>query len=119
MKTFKTSHTFENMTNWSHDLNQWVSRFKASNGVYPNILLASGRTYSKIDLVANSNSRHRIKGESGDIPANPVALTGFQGPGYDLHFCLDDDLETNQIKLIFDHGSGGGGEDIEGLDVAI
>ena len=107
MKSFKTSQSFENMMNWSHDLHLWVSRFKASNGVYPNILLASGKSYSRIDLVTNSNSRNKIKSEAGDVSEKPVALTGFEGPNYSLRFCVDDELELNHIKLIFDYGSGG------------
>ncbi len=110
--TFKSTHTFANIVNWSHELHRSVTEFKSRNGVYPNIVLAAGITYSRIDLVANSNGSANIKGGDGNVPLEPVPLCGFQGPDYCLEFCVDDRLELNVIKLIFDHGPGGGGEPI-------
>lgn len=114
--TFKSEHTFENMNSWSHDLFRWTMNFKQIHGVFPNILLASGITYSRIDLVANSNSKEKIKNPEGENPESFVAMSGFSTPDFTLEFCLDDRLEPNRVKLIFDCGPGGGGEPVDGYE---
>lgn len=114
--TFKANHSFEDISSWSHDLYRWSMNFKAINGVYPNILLASGITYSRIDMVANSNGQQKIKNPEGENPDGFVAMSGFSTPDFTLEFCIDDRLEANQVKLIFDHGPGGGGEPVDGYE---
>ncbi|MES2528696.1 MAG: hypothetical protein V4598_16550 [Bdellovibrionota bacterium] len=113
MKSLKTSHTFQNITEWSHDLNKWVYLFKTIHGIYPTILLAADRTFTKIDMIANTNSRHKIKGASGNCPDRPVRMIGFQGANYELKFCVNESLEVNKINLIFEFDSGDDGEQFE------
>ena len=68
-------------------------------------MLASDRTYRKIELVANSKS-HKIKGDGSDgMPLSPngfVELGGFQGEKYYLEMCLDEQISENKFCLVFD-----------------
>jgi hypothetical protein len=110
--TFRSKHKFTNIALWSHDLNRWVKQFKEVHGVYPNILLASDSTYARIDMVANTNGRDNIRNPDGEIAEKFASMSGFQGKGYSLDFCIDDRLDVDMVKLIFDSDPGGGGEPV-------
>lgn len=113
MSLFKTNHKFSDITSWSHELNSWAQNFKARHHVFPNILIASSETYNRIDMVANSNGQEKIRNPEGKPAVAFVSMSGFRGQDYELAFCIDDQLDRDRVKLIFDSDPGGDGEPIE------
>lgn len=98
------------MAQWDHQINGWVKLFKERHGHFPNILLASSATYSRIDLVANARGKDQLRSPAGETP--PVeefaSMHGFRGDGYELDFCVDETLGIDTIKLIYDSDPNGG-----------
>ena len=107
---FSSSYTFNSMGQWDHQLNTWVKLFKKRHGYFPNILLASSATYSRIDLVANSRGKDQMQGPSGQTPSEEefASMQGFKGNGYELDFCIEEQLGVDTVKLIYDSDPGGG-----------
>lgn len=97
----KMKKKISEITNWSHEINSWSQKFMQKHGVYPQILLASSDTFTRIDMVANTNAAEKIKNDKGNSPKEFVQMTGFTGPGYELSFCVDDRLGMDEVVLIF------------------
>jgi hypothetical protein len=101
----KSIFTFTDLSQWDHELNTAAKKFKKQNGFWPNIMQASDITYRKIELVANSKPQ-KIKGDGSDgmplIPSHFVELAGFQGEGYSLEMCNDEELKELEFRLIYD-----------------
>jgi len=102
------SYRFVNLINWSHELNQSVINFHANYGVFPNIMLANEYTLSRLDFVANTNQEKIKGGDDQSSPSEFVALSGFKGDGYDLCWCIDNNLADFEYDLIFDSNPGDG-----------
>ena len=107
---YASNYTFNSVAQWDHQLNAWAKAFKAQHGYFPNILLASSATYSRIDLVANARGKENLHGPAGNSPNEDeyVSMNGFRGIGYELDFCIDDQLGIDTIRLIFDSDPDGG-----------
>ena len=102
----KTNH-FSDLNRWADELNAKVQSFKAEFGHFPNIMLANSITYSRIDLVANTKPKN-IRGKKNDVPENFVGLSGFNGEGYSLDWCVEEELSDLEFILIFDTDPDGG-----------
>ena len=100
-KSFKMQRRLSDINSWSHEINEMSQKFMKRFGVYPQIILASGETFDRFDLVANTNSQENITNDSGKNPREFVKMTGFNGPGYNLQFCVDDRFELDTIQLIY------------------
>jgi hypothetical protein len=103
-------YTFTNLLSWDHQLNEWVKAFKMEHGYFPNILLASSATYSRIDLIVNARGRDHLHNPEGLSPSEEefISMSGFKGNGYDLNFCIEDQLGIDTVKLIYDSDPDGG-----------
>jgi hypothetical protein len=115
---YASNYTFNSMGQWDHQLNTWAKLFKKEHGYFPNILLASTATYARIDLVANARGKDQLRGSSGQTPRDEefASMQGFKGNGYELDFCIEEQLGVDTVKLIYDSDPGGGlpiPEDIE------
>lgn len=101
----KSTYRFTDISRWDHELNLAANSFKNQNGYWPNIMQACSQTYRKIELMANSQP-NKIRGDgSGEMPVKPngfVELSGFQGEEYSLDMCLDEELNENNFRLIYD-----------------
>lgn len=108
----RSTFTFVNIKEWSHELNSWSNLFKIQHGFFPTIMLASSLTYSRIDMVVNATSKHKLTGSNGQKPMTEefIRMTGFKGANYELSFCVKEALVTGTIQLLFDPGPGGGFE---------
>lgn len=102
--------TFYILTNWDQILNRQVQNFKSTFGYYPNIMLASSATYSRIDLVANSRNKEKIKNGDGETPSKDqfVGISEFIGDGFSLDFCIKENLPVDSACLIYDSDPDGG-----------
>lgn len=105
---FQSRFTFNSLLNWDDQINSWVMKFKKKHSYYPNILLASSETYARIDMVANARGKSRIKDEAGNSATSFVSMSGFQGEGYSLDFCIEERLGVDTVKLIYDSDPDGG-----------
>jgi hypothetical protein len=103
-------YTLNSLIHWDDQLNDWVEKFKRSKGYYPNILLASSATYSRIDMVINARGKDRVKGKDGKIAAKDefISPCGFKGESYELMFCTEEQLGIDTVKLIYDSDPDGG-----------
>jgi hypothetical protein len=105
---FRSRFTFNSLLNWDDQINSWVMKFKKKHSYYPNILLASSETYARIDMVANARGKSKIKDENGNKATFFVSMSGFQGEGYSLEFCIAERLGVDTVKLIYDSDPDGG-----------
>jgi hypothetical protein len=107
---FAHTFTFDALVNWDAQVHSWCQDFKNRFGHFPNILLASDASFNRIELIINSSGRENIKGDMGQKPQGDefVKLTGFQGPGYSLDFCIEESLPLDSIRLIYDSNPDGG-----------
>lgn len=97
--------------NWDKELNDQGVRFFKEYGHYPNILQASNATYEQIEFIAARNREH-IKGERETPEHGVIELSGFEGQGFSLDFCIDESLSLWELNLIYDSDPGGE-EDID------
>jgi hypothetical protein len=102
--------SFNNLVSWDHQLNSWVKEFKSAHGYFPNIALASTETYARIDLVVNARGKDHLRNPEGEAPPEEefVSMNGFKGDGYELDFCMDDNLGVDSVRLIYDSDPDGG-----------
>jgi hypothetical protein len=87
-----------------------VKGFKERYGVFPGILLASTATYSRIDMIANARGKEKLIGAAGQVAPEDefISMSGFQGSGYTLDFCIDDGPGVDTVRLIYDSDPDGG-----------
>jgi len=99
---------FADITEWDRELFDAGKQFYSKFAVYPNILLASRKTYKAIDSAAinkSENIRHIID----DVPVSddvdtdsPVELTSFRTDEYVLEFCIGVKMGYGRFKLVHD-----------------
>ena len=101
---------FNNLISWDHQLNAWVKDFKTEHGYFPNIALASTETYARIDLIVNARGKDHLRNPKGESASTEefVSMNGFKGEGYELDFCMDENLGVNSVRLIYDSDPDGG-----------
>jgi hypothetical protein len=105
---FQSRFTFNSLLDWDDQIHSWVMKFKKKHSYYPNILLASSETYARIDMVANARGKSKIKDSDGNKATSFVSMSGFQGDGYSLDFCIEERLGVDTVKLIYDSDPEGG-----------
>lgn len=86
---------------WADIINEKAIRFFALHQVHPNILLASGATFDKIDDFLRLHPANLAYAGEGKAP-NFDGLSSFVGADYRLEFCLDADQKENYFILVFD-----------------
>ena len=102
---------FTNYSSWADTLHNKVLDFYEKRGVYPNILLASDKTYDKITEYEQDKPENRVWEGDGE----PEEFTGFASFGtseYRLEFCIDNELKTGTFRLVYDEDPTFDGEDL-------
>ena len=101
---------------WADDLFYKAGQFKKKKGVYPNIMLAKKSTYDKIDEACKKNPAglHCTDGDDNGEKFDG-GLSAFVTNDFEITFCLDVDnkLQDDEFKLIFDEKPTFDGEEIE------
>jgi len=90
---------------WDNIINLFALKFHEKFNVYPNILLASGDTYKKIDLYAQKKPDMLIAPDGKNIYSSNEHYEGisqFVALDYSLECCFDFDLTLGNFTLIFD-----------------
>ncbi|NLK46531.1 MAG: hypothetical protein GX297_07765 [Treponema sp.] len=86
---------------WADTLYGKIIDFYLERGIYPNILLTSDATYDKItEYEMDKPENRRWEGEG-----EPEEFTGFSSfftDDFEVLFCIDNEMETNHFKLIYD-----------------
>jgi len=94
-----------NYTGWDDTIHIAVMKFYQHFNVYPNILLASDKTYRKIDLYAQMHPERLRDEDDENIESSNTPYGGisyFTTEDYNLECCLDFDLADGNFTLIFD-----------------
>jgi hypothetical protein len=100
---------------WDATIHTTAMKFYEQFNVYPNILLASDKTYRKIDLYAQMHP-DRLRDQdhesilSSDTPYEGISF--FTTVDYNLECCLDMDLTLGNFTLIFDEDPDFDGEPV-------
>jgi hypothetical protein len=98
---FKEFGFIDDYSRWADIIHERVSAFFSLHRVHPNILLASGATFDRIDDYLRQHPKNLVFCGEGDPP--PFAgLSSFVGEGYELEFCLDADQKANYFLLVYD-----------------
>ena len=99
---------FADITEWDRELFAAGKQFYSKFAVYPNILLASRKTYKAIDSAAIYKSEN-IRRVIDDVPLLeatdidfPVELASFQTDEYVLEFCIGVKMDYGRFKLVHD-----------------
>jgi hypothetical protein len=107
---------FGSYDGWDDTVYTSVNIFYDKHTIYPNIMLASKSTYDKIDLSIKEHGTQWLEYEGDEDP--PPEFSGgvdsFNASDFELWFCLDDRLDTDTFRLIYDDDPSFDGEDNEG-----
>jgi hypothetical protein len=96
---------------WADVIHEAALRFFALYKVYPNILLASGATFDKIDNYLKQHPENLVFSGEG-YPPPFDGLSSFVDEDYELEFCLDADQGENYFILVYDETPDFDGENI-------
>jgi hypothetical protein len=104
---------------WDDTIHITVLKFYQKFNVYPNILLASDKTYMKIDLYAQMHPERLLDPngeniETGNTPYEGISY--FTSDDYNLECCLDFELSEGNFTLIFDEAPDFDGEPVRVLE---
>ncbi|GHV93342.1 hypothetical protein AGMMS50268_38450 [Spirochaetia bacterium] len=100
-KVFKEFGFFGDYSKWADVINKKATAFYTLYRVHPNILLASGATFDKIDDFLRLHPENLVYGGEGTAPTFD-GLSSFVGADYELEFCLDADQKDHYFILIYD-----------------
>jgi hypothetical protein len=105
---------------WDDTIHLFAVKFHNQYNVYPNILLANGSTYRKIDIFAQKHPNRIVtadkdgKIETIETSNEPYdGLSQFVTEDYKLECCMDYDLQEDYFTLIFDETPDFDGEPVE------
>jgi hypothetical protein len=112
----KRTYGITRWAHWDDEIHAAVQDFRDRFTLAPNILLASEVTHARIDMAAK---KENIRGPDGEAAPEgehtPIGVFG--GEGYQLEFCIDDQLPAGRFSLIHDvDPDGGGGEPVPDED---
>jgi len=110
-KVFREFGYIGDYSRWDDTINEKAQRFYDLYRVHPNILLASGATFDKIDGYLRRHPANLVFSGEGDPPPFE-GLSSFIGEGYELECCLDADQKTDYFLLVYDEAPDFGGEEI-------
>ncbi|MFP3043073.1 hypothetical protein LQZ19_14765 [Treponema primitia] len=100
-KIFKEFGFIDDYSRWDDIINERVNRFYTLYRVHPNILLASGATFDRIDAFLRLHPENLAYSGEGEAP-DFDGFSTFIGEDYTLEFCLDADQRENYFILVFD-----------------
>ncbi len=100
-------HQFQEIKKWDAELHDAAQAFKREYGHFPNILLASDKTYSSIENAANVVAPQNFFGLKGkkviQKPFSEVGgLQAFSTSNYKLEFCVDNKIPFSGYALVRD-----------------
>ena len=100
-------HEFQDINKWDTELTRAAIKFREKYGVYPNIFLASIKTHSKIDSVANVIAPEKFFGLKGnEVIQKPFSELGgidaFSTDDFFLPFCVDSSIPYPCFALVYD-----------------
>ncbi|GHV46111.1 hypothetical protein AGMMS49546_33500 [Spirochaetia bacterium] len=115
-KVFKEFGFIDDYSRWDSIINEKAMRFYALYRVYPNLLLASGATFDRIDDFLRLHPEHLAYTGEGEAP-DFDGLSTFIDRDYTLEFCLDMDQKDHYFILVFDETPDFDGEEKPEADV--
>jgi hypothetical protein len=86
---------------WADMVNEKVMDFHRERGHYPNIMLASRKTYDRIDTYCKANPENLSWVGDGE-PPDFDGLGRFSAVNYHLELCIDENLKGGKVKLVYD-----------------
>lgn len=98
MPLFIASH-IRDISVWDEEINDAVKIFAKAYNAYPNILLASKKTFEAIDKIAR---KENVKDSHGNHPKQPVPLSSFATGQYTLSFCVDSRYVNQTYAIVYD-----------------
>jgi hypothetical protein len=108
---FKEFGFIGDYSRWADTIHEGILRFFALYKVHPNILLASGATFDKIDNYLKRYPVNLVFSGEGDPPPFD-GLSSFVDENYEIEFCLDADQGENYFILVYDETPDFDGENI-------
>jgi hypothetical protein len=108
---FKEFGFIDDYSHWANIIHERVLSFFSLYRVHPNILLASGATFDRIDGYLKQYPENLVFSGEGDPPPFD-GLSAFVGEDYELEFCLDTDQKVNYFLLVYDEAPDFDGEEI-------
>jgi hypothetical protein len=87
---------FSDYTQWDHEIFEAATQFELEGGIWPNILLANGKTLEAIDLFMSK----KLFAEG--LVAKVQSISVFASEKGDIEICLDEELPLHSFKLIYD-----------------
>ena len=103
-----TQYNLPKYTDWSDGVDQGVQLYKNTYGKLPKVLVASTETFAKIVFLVNAKPEAKsnvhdfhdqLKIYLDEQPDDFVQLEGYQGDGFYLSFCQNDDLGDWEFEL--------------------
>jgi hypothetical protein len=108
---FKEFGFIGDYSRWADVIHDGILRFFALYRVHPNILLASGATFDKIDNYLKRHPANLVFSGEGDPPPFD-GLSSFVDGNYEIEFCLDAGQGENYFILVYDEAPDFDGENI-------
>jgi hypothetical protein len=108
---FREFGFIDDYSRWADIIYKSALRFFSLYNVHPNILLASGTTFDKIDNYLRQYPENLVFSGEGDPPLFD-GLSSFVGEDYELEFCLDTDQKADYFLLVYDETPDFDGEEI-------
>lgn len=102
---------FTDYSAWADALHDKVLDFYEERGIYPNILLTNDATYDKITEYEQDKPENRVWEGDGE-PEEFTGLASFTTPDYALEFCVDNEMEADMFRLVYDEDPTFDGEEI-------
>ena len=96
---------FNGYENWDHQIHENVLKFFETHIKYPNLMLASQKTWDKIDIYANENNPENINPPDHgayNICEEIKSISTFETSDYSLSFCLADTMDDDSFLLVLD-----------------
>lgn len=91
--TQKQTYRLHDLEKWDSEIDATVKKFNKQFRKYPNILLASNKTYRIIDNLVEREQGH---------PSKKIEISGFDTKDYSLKFCVDDKIPNGALSLVYD-----------------
>jgi len=106
-KLYKMTCPISDYFAWDDIINENVIKFYESYSIYPNLMLASEKTWSDIDQIANLFNPEKLSpidelDDTIDINAEIKSISVFRTENYALQFCLDEKVSDDYFTLIFE-----------------
>lgn len=106
----RATYRFVHWAHWDREIHEAVTDFRQRCGFAPNIFIASESTHRRIDIAANRHRENILRPDMSPVPESEefIAPSAFQGPDYELEYCMDDSIPQDHFLLVFDSDPDGG-----------